>query len=76
MLKLKNNSGRLNHQIVRQFEANDRLSRNIDVTIPRQAAQRRPSACANQAANKQPNAAGGHAANQHSKSGASANKRR
>src|ERR1700722_20920135 len=69
------NSRGLNHEIVRQLEAHDRLGRNLDIAIARQAAQCRSSASADQTANQKTDASRRHAAHQHSKSGATADER-
>src|SRR6202023_3049034 len=75
ILKTRNNSGRLNHKIVRQLEANNRLRRNVDVPIPRQPTDCRASACASQPADQQARTSSRHAANQHSQPRATANER-
>jgi hypothetical protein len=53
----------LDDEIVRQLEPDNRLSRDLDIPVPRQAAQRRSSTRANQTANQQPDTAAGHTAN-------------
>jgi hypothetical protein len=60
--KSKGTSGRPDDEIIRQLKTNNRLRRNLNVPIPRQATQRRASTRADQTANQQPDTAAGHAA--------------
>ena len=66
---------RLNHKIVRELEAHNRLRGNLDIPIPRQSAQRRSATSSDQSANQQSDAASGYTTHKHSKPRAAADKR-
>jgi hypothetical protein len=53
----------LYYKIVRQLEADDRLSRNLNVPVTRQAANQSPSASTDQASDEQANATRRNTAN-------------
>ena len=69
-------SDRLDDQILRELEVDNRLGRDLDITISCQAAQCRSSTCADKAANQQTNTPGGHTADQHTQPGTAADERR